>query len=97
MNNIKTKYIDYLKGGQEKDSGLFNILNKVKEARDKLLEASEECKINPMIDEKEIVKCYENLNSYYENLSMQAPYVDTIKYGKIPNTSINMITKKGDS
>lgn len=96
MVKIK-RYTEYVGEGQKKDSGLFSTVDKVKEARDKLHEASMECKNDPRIDESKIMECYESLNKYYENLSMQAPYVDTIKYGKIPNTSMNILTKKGDS
>jgi len=94
--NIKG-YKEYLEEGQKKDSGLFSTVDKVREARNKLREASIECKNDPRIDERKIMECYESLDKYYENLSLQAPYVDSVKYGKIPNTSMNILIKKGDS
>ncbi len=40
-------YKEYLEEGQKKDPGLFYIVDKVREARDKLREASIECKNDP--------------------------------------------------
>jgi hypothetical protein len=91
------EYSNYIEEGQEETSGLLHTVNRVKEALDKLREASMYCKNDPRIDENQIMECYENLNRYYENLSMQAPYVDSVQYGKIPNTSMNILIKKGDS
>ena len=80
--NIK-RYKEYLEEGQKKDSGLFSTIDKVREARDKLREASIECKNDLRIDERKIMECYESLDKYYENLSLRA--------------SMNILIKKGDS
>lgn len=61
-------YKEYLEEGQKKDPGLFYIVDKVREARDKLREASIEFKNDLRIDERKIMECYESLDKYYENL-----------------------------